>query len=176
MNVFLFSSNTQLASHRFVPCLFKISCFEPDDSFLLFLRVDASYLLLRLVRCGGRGRRRTTPATVAVIFHISSLDVGHLVLLDFSFNPIHTSNVNMTALRAFPFIGAAVAIAAVVLSIIGVSTTYWFSTDLNTHAGLWRDCIGGLCRATTGGRSAALAIAVSQTNDIGARVERRSVS
>ncbi len=41
----------------------------------------------------------------------------------------------MTALRIFPFIGALVAIAAVVLAIIGVSTTYWFSTALNTHSG-----------------------------------------
>ena len=40
----------------------------------------------------------------------------------------------MTVLRIFPFIGAAVAIAAVVLSIIGVSTTYWFSS-LGGHAG-----------------------------------------
>ena len=31
----------------------------------------------------------------------------------------------MTALRVFPFIGALVAIAAVVLGIIGISTTYW---------------------------------------------------
>ena len=73
----------------------------------------------------------------------------------------------MTALRVFPFIGAVVAIAAVVLSIIGVSTTYWFSTDLNTHAGLWSDCIGGICRTTAGGRSATLAIAVSPSKDIG---------
>jgi len=41
----------------------------------------------------------------------------------------------MTALRIFPFIGALVAIAAVVLAIIGVSTTYWFSTAANTHSG-----------------------------------------
>ena len=41
----------------------------------------------------------------------------------------------MTALRVFPFIGATVAIAAVVLGIIGISTTYWFSGDLNNHAG-----------------------------------------
>jgi hypothetical protein len=41
----------------------------------------------------------------------------------------------MTALRVFPFIGALVAIAAVVLAIIGVSTTYWFQTALNTHSG-----------------------------------------
>ncbi len=33
----------------------------------------------------------------------------------------------MTALRVFPFIGALVAIGAVVLAIIGISTTYWFS-------------------------------------------------
>jgi hypothetical protein len=41
----------------------------------------------------------------------------------------------MTALRVFPFIGAVVAIAAVVLGIIGISTTYWFAGDLNNHAG-----------------------------------------
>ena len=33
----------------------------------------------------------------------------------------------MAALRVFPFIGALVAIGAVVLGIIGVSTTYWLS-------------------------------------------------
>jgi hypothetical protein len=41
----------------------------------------------------------------------------------------------MTALRIFPFIGALVAIGAVVLAVIGVSTDYWFSAGLNTHAG-----------------------------------------
>jgi choline-glycine betaine transporter len=41
----------------------------------------------------------------------------------------------MTALRIFPFIGALIAIAAVVLTIIGISTTYWFATDLKTHSG-----------------------------------------
>jgi hypothetical protein len=40
----------------------------------------------------------------------------------------------MTALRVFPFIGALIAIAAVVLAIVGVSTTYWFSAA-GTHAG-----------------------------------------
>lgn len=67
----------------------------------------------------------------------------------------------MTALRVFPFIGAVVAIAAVVLSIVGVSTTYWFSAGLDTHAGLWNDCVGTVCKATAGGRPATLAIAVS---------------
>ncbi len=41
----------------------------------------------------------------------------------------------MTALRIFPFIGALVAIAAVVLAIVGVSTTYWFASAANTHSG-----------------------------------------
>lgn len=41
---------------------------------------------------------------------------------------------NMTALRVFPFIGAIVTVAAVVLAIIGVSTTYWFSS-LGAHTG-----------------------------------------
>ncbi len=42
----------------------------------------------------------------------------------------------MTALRVFPFIGALVAIAAVVLGIIGLSTTYWFSSGKDIfHAG-----------------------------------------
>jgi hypothetical protein len=40
----------------------------------------------------------------------------------------------MTALRVFPFIGALIAIAAVVLAIVGVSTTYWVSVA-GTHAG-----------------------------------------
>jgi hypothetical protein len=40
----------------------------------------------------------------------------------------------MTALRVFPFIGALVAIAAVVLGIIGVSTTYWFAAG-PVHSG-----------------------------------------
>ena len=40
----------------------------------------------------------------------------------------------MTALRVFPFIGALVAIGAVVLAIIGVSTTYWFSAG-PVHSG-----------------------------------------
>jgi hypothetical protein len=41
----------------------------------------------------------------------------------------------MTALRIFPFIGALIAIAAVVLSIVGIATNYWFSTDLYIHSG-----------------------------------------
>ncbi|CAF0779030.1 unnamed protein product [Didymodactylos carnosus] len=41
--------------------------------------------------------------------------------------------------RVFPFIGAIVAIAAVGLTIIGVSTDYWFSTTI-FHSGLWRHC------------------------------------
>jgi hypothetical protein len=41
----------------------------------------------------------------------------------------------MTALRFFPFAGAVVAIAAVVLGIIGISTTYWFAGIANSHAG-----------------------------------------
>ena len=41
----------------------------------------------------------------------------------------------MTVLRVFPFIGALVAIAAVVLTVVGVSTDYWIATDLKTHAG-----------------------------------------
>jgi len=41
----------------------------------------------------------------------------------------------MTALRVFPFIGAVIAIAAVVLAIIGVSTTYWFSPGVGVHSG-----------------------------------------
>ena len=41
----------------------------------------------------------------------------------------------MTALRVFPFIGALVAVVAVVLAIIGVSTDYWSATDMKTHGG-----------------------------------------
>ena len=41
----------------------------------------------------------------------------------------------MTFIRFLPFVGGIIAIAAVVLSVIGVSTTYWFATDLNNHAG-----------------------------------------
>lgn len=41
----------------------------------------------------------------------------------------------MTLLRIFPFIGAAIGVSAVVLSIIGVSTDYWFSVGPDTHAG-----------------------------------------
>ena len=40
----------------------------------------------------------------------------------------------MTALRFFPFAGALVAIGAVVLGIIGISTTYWFD-GAGLHAG-----------------------------------------
>ena len=77
----------------------------------------------------------------------------------------------MTLLRVFPFIGAAVGIAAVVLSIIGVSTTYWFSTGVGIHAGLWYDCVGtgAGCLATKGGRPAALAITVSRIDRIAGR-------
>lgn len=85
----------------------------------------------------------------------------------------------MTALRVFPFIGALIAIAAVVLTIIGVSTTYWFETGAGTHSGkkqwnhslleksvinkilgLWQNCIANICAKVDGGRPAALAIAV----------------
>ena len=66
----------------------------------------------------------------------------------------------MTALRVFPFIGAFLAIGAVVLAIIGVSTTYWFSSDVNVHAGLWQACAGNGCVNMNGGRPAALAITV----------------
>ena len=41
----------------------------------------------------------------------------------------------MSALRVFPFIGSLIAIAAVVLAIVGISTTYWFSNELNSHSG-----------------------------------------
>jgi len=41
----------------------------------------------------------------------------------------------MTIFRFAPFIGAGLALAAVVLAIIGVSTTYWFSFSLSTHSG-----------------------------------------
>ncbi|CAF0737927.1 unnamed protein product [Rotaria sp. Silwood1] len=64
----------------------------------------------------------------------------------------------MTALRVFPFIGALIAIAAVVLAIIGVSTTYWVSTGLNIHSGLWQSCTAGICIRTDGGRAAAFAL------------------
>jgi hypothetical protein len=46
----------------------------------------------------------------------------------------------MTALRVFPFIGALIAIAAVVLAIIGVSTTYWFSPGAGAHSGRINNC------------------------------------
>ncbi|CAF0886447.1 unnamed protein product [Rotaria sordida] len=64
----------------------------------------------------------------------------------------------MTALRIFPFIGALIAIAAVVLAIVGVSTTYWVSTGLNIHAGLWQSCTGDACVRSDGGRPAAFAL------------------
>ncbi|CAF1437127.1 unnamed protein product [Rotaria sordida] len=65
----------------------------------------------------------------------------------------------MALLRSFPFIGAIIAIIAIVLSIIGITTSYWFSTDLNTHAGLWKSCVAGICIQTDAGRAAILAIA-----------------
>ncbi|CAF2574571.1 unnamed protein product [Rotaria sp. Silwood2] len=64
----------------------------------------------------------------------------------------------MATLRIFPFIGALIAIIAVVLTVIGITTNYWWSTDLNTYAGLWKRCIAGICIRTNGGRPAALAI------------------
>jgi len=64
----------------------------------------------------------------------------------------------MTALRVFPFIGALVAIAAVVLGIIGISTTYWFSAGF-IHSGLWQNCAASGCLRTAGGQPAALALA-----------------
>jgi len=83
----------------------------------------------------------------------------------------------MTALRVFPFIGAFVAVAAVVLGIIGISTTYWFSSGI-IHSGrrkhnfniqkkivfwwlgLWQNCLASGCFRTDGGRPAAIALAV----------------
>jgi hypothetical protein len=41
----------------------------------------------------------------------------------------------MTALRVFPFIGALIAIGAVVLTIVGVATDFWFVAPLSVHAG-----------------------------------------
>lgn len=41
----------------------------------------------------------------------------------------------MTILRIFPFIGAFIGIAAVVLSIVGISTNYWFATDFQNYGG-----------------------------------------
>ncbi|CAM4989699.1 unnamed protein product, partial [Rotaria socialis] len=64
----------------------------------------------------------------------------------------------MTALRVFPFVGALVAIAAVVLSIIGISTTYWFDSGALLHSGLWQNCIASGCMKTEGGRTAAMAL------------------
>jgi len=64
----------------------------------------------------------------------------------------------MTALRVFPFIGALVAISAVVLGIIGISTTYWFAAG-PAHSGLWQNCVGGVCGKTDGGKAAAMALA-----------------
>lgn len=93
----------------------------------------------------------------------------------------------MTALRVFPFIGAAVAIGALVLGIIGVSTTYWFSnaaghegkTNLILYEmktlicsiffykiGLWQKCPLGICIRTDGGRTAAIALAVRKKKQI----------
>ncbi|CAF0884341.1 unnamed protein product [Didymodactylos carnosus] len=61
--------------------------------------------------------------------------------------------------RIFPFIGAVVAIAAVVLTVIGVSTDYWFSTSV-FHSGLWRKCLAHTACSETkeASRSAAMAI------------------
>ena len=67
----------------------------------------------------------------------------------------------MNAFRIFPFIGAVIAIAGVVLSIIGVSTTYWFSRAFNIHSGLWQKCIITGCVRTEGGRAAAMALTVN---------------
>ncbi|CAF1323841.1 unnamed protein product [Adineta steineri] len=63
----------------------------------------------------------------------------------------------MTALRVFPFIGAFVAVAAVVLAIIGVSTTYWFSAGV-VHSGLWQNCAANGCFRSEGGKAAAMAV------------------
>ncbi|CAF0727161.1 unnamed protein product [Adineta ricciae] len=64
----------------------------------------------------------------------------------------------MTALRVFPFIGALIAVAALVLSIIGISTTYWFSNALG-HSGLWQTCPAGVCVRRDGGQAAPIALA-----------------
>ncbi|CAF1359987.1 unnamed protein product [Rotaria magnacalcarata] len=64
----------------------------------------------------------------------------------------------MTALRVFPFIGAFISIAAVVLAVVGVSTTYWFSSSSGVHAGLWQTCVGGICTKSNGGRPACFAL------------------
>ena len=89
----------------------------------------------------------------------------------------------MTALRVYPFIGAALAVAAVVLAIIGVSTTYWFSTDSVIHSGrsfvvisskkkysfligIWQNCAKEGCVSTNGGRPGALAITVRMKQSI----------
>ncbi|CAF4271341.1 unnamed protein product [Rotaria magnacalcarata] len=66
----------------------------------------------------------------------------------------------MTALRVFPFIGAFISIAAVVLAVVGVSTTYWFSSSSGVHAGLWQTCVGGICTKSNGGRPACFALTV----------------
>ncbi|UJR13681.1 hypothetical protein I4U23_000693 [Adineta vaga] len=63
----------------------------------------------------------------------------------------------MTALRVFPFIGAVVTVAAIVLAIIAVSTTYWFSNQ-DKHKGLWQDCTKDGCERVDGGRAAGMAI------------------
>ena len=74
----------------------------------------------------------------------------------------------MAALRVFPFIGAILAITAVVFGIIGVSTTYWFSSGIGPHAGLWQTCGTDAsrdgCLSQNGGRPAALAITVCMNN------------
>ena len=108
-------------------------------------------------------RRRTT--TDRISFHTSSF-VQHTNFL-FIFK-----QRRMTVLRVFPFIGAAIGIAAVVLSIIGVSTTYWFSTSVGVHAGLWDECNGILgCTKIRGGRPAALAITVSRVETNGSQLK-----
>ena len=71
----------------------------------------------------------------------------------------------MVAIRLYPFIGAVVALTAVVLAIIGISTTYWFSASDGAHAGLWQNCaVGVACTSQDGRRPAALAITVRRTS------------
>ena len=62
--------------------------------------------------------------------HITLKSRLSYTLDSFSFPSSTTTDKIMTALRVFPFIGAAVTVAAVVLAIIGVSTTYWFSSGI----------------------------------------------
>ncbi|CAF3079127.1 unnamed protein product [Rotaria socialis] len=64
----------------------------------------------------------------------------------------------MTALRVFPFIGAFISITAVALAVVGVSTTYWFSSSLGAHMGLWQNCVGSICTKSDGGRPAFFAL------------------